>query len=274
MLKGLTRQSVSTLCMTNQSNEVLVDLRDSVLWVTLNRPEVMNALSPTVLAAIDAAVLLAQLNQSVRCLVITGQGNAFCVGADLSTVPTGREGLSAFLRKAGETMMGVDRLSKPVIACVNGIALAGGLELALCADIVVAARSAEMGDGHIKYGLLPGAGGSARLTRAIGAGRARYLMYTGFRLGAERLESWGLVQHVVEDAALIDETAALARTIAGHSPLALGQLKRLVTQAGDLSLEASLALELAANEAHAGSADMKEGLAAFAEKRMPVFRGQ
>jgi enoyl-CoA hydratase/carnithine racemase len=226
-----------------------------------------------VLAAIDAAVLLAQSDQAVRCLVITGQGNAFCAGADLSAVPTGREGLGAFLRKAGETMTGVERLSKPVIACVNGIALAGGLELALCADIVVAARSAEMGDGHIKYGLLPGAGGSARLTRAVGAARARYLMYTGFQLGAERLESWGLVQQVIEDSALIDKTAALARKIAGHSPLALSQLKRLVTQACDLSLEESLGLELAASEAHAESADMREGLAAFAERRKPVFRG-
>ncbi|MDB6085829.1 MAG: enoyl-CoA hydratase, partial [Gammaproteobacteria bacterium] len=102
----------------------------------------------------------------------------------------------------------------------------------------------------------------------------RYLMYTGFRLGAERLESWGLVQHVVEDGALIHETAALAHTIAGHSPSALRQLKRLVTQACDLSLEESLGLELSANEAHAESADMREGLAAFAEKRKPVFRSQ
>lgn len=260
--------------MADHSNEVLLDIRDSVLWVTLNRPEVMNALSPTVLEAIDAAVLLAESDRTVRCLVMTGQGVAFCAGADVSAVPIGREELGAFLHKAGETMTRVERLSKPVIACVNGLALAGGLELALCADIVVAGRSAEMGDGHIKYGLLPGAGGSARLTRAVGAARARYLMYTGCRLGAERLESWGLVQQVIEDAALIDKTTALARVIAGHSPLALSQLKRLVTQACDLPLEESLGLELAANEVHAGSADMREGLAAFAEKRKPVFRGR
>jgi enoyl-CoA hydratase len=260
--------------MSNHSKEVFSDLRDGVLWVTLNRPEVMNALSPTVLAGIDAAVLRAESDHAVRCMVITGQGNAFCAGADLSTVPSGREGLGVFLRSAGQTMTGVERLSKPVIACVNGIALAGGLELVLCADIVIAARSTEMGDGHIKYGLLPGAGGCARLTRAVGAARARFLMYTGFRLGAERLESWGLVQQVVDDSALIDETAALARTIAGHSPLALSQLKRLVMQAGDVSLAESLGLELAANEAHAGSADMREGLAAFAEKRKPIFHGR
>jgi enoyl-CoA hydratase len=259
--------------MTTGSNEVESELRGGVLWVTLNRPQVMNALTLAMLRAIDAVMEWAESDSAVRCVVITGRGNAFCAGADLSDVPSGSEELGSFLKKAGQTMQRIERLSKPVIACINGIALAGGLELALCADIIVAARSAELGDGHIKYGLLPGAGGSTRLARAVGAGRARYLMYTGFRLSAERLESWGLVQQVVNDGELLQATDTLANVIARHSPLVLSHLKQLISQSADSSLEQSLQLETAANQTIATSEDLKEGLAAFAEKRKPVFRG-
>jgi enoyl-CoA hydratase len=260
--------------MSDHSDTVLVDLQGSVLWVTLNRPLAMNTLCSVALGAIDAAVMQAESDVAIRCMVITGNGKAFCAGADLSTVPPDRDGLAIFLRRATQTMERLEALPKPVIACVNGVALAGGLELALCADIIVAARSAELGDGHIKFGLLPGSGGSARLTRALGASRARYLMYTGVRLGAEKLESWGLVQEVFDDHELMEKTAALARKIADHSPLALAHIKRLVAGAAELPLKESLALELAANEVHAGSADMREGLAAFAEKRKPFFQGR
>ncbi len=259
--------------MTTGSNQVESDLRGGVLWVTLNRPHVMNALTPGMLRAIDAAMEQAESDSAVRCVVITGRGNEFCAGADLSEVPSGSEELGRFLKKAGQTMQGIERLSKPVIACINGVALAGGLELALCADIIVAARSAELGDGHIKYGLLPGAGGSTRLARAVGAGRARYLMYTGFRLSAEHLESWGLVQQVVDDGELLQATNTLANVISRHSPLVLSQLKQLISRSVDSSLEQSLELEVAANQIIATSEDLKEGLAAFAEKRKPVFRG-
>jgi enoyl-CoA hydratase len=259
--------------MTTDSNPVECDLRGGVLWVTLNRPHVMNALTLGMLRSIDAAMERAKSDAGVRCVVITGQGNTFCAGADLSDVPSGFQELGSFLRKAGQTMQRIERLSKPVIACVNGLALAGGLELALCADIIVAARSAELGDGHIRYGLLPGAGGSARLARAVGAGRARYLMFTGFRLSAERLESWGLVQQVVNDGELLEATTSLANVIARHSPLVLSHLKELICQSADSTLERSLELETAANQIIATSEDLKEGLAAFAEKRKPIFRG-
>ncbi len=239
--------------MTTGSNQVESDLRGGVLWVTLNRPHVMNALTPGMLRAIDAAMEQAESDSAVRCVVITGRGNEFCAGADLSEVPSGSEELGRFLKKAGQTMQGIERLSKPVIACINGVALAGGLELALCADIIVAARSA--------------------LARAVGAGRARYLMYTGFRLSAEHLESWGLVQQVVDDGELLQATNTLANVISRHSPLVLSQLKQLISRSVDSSLEQSLELEVAANQIIATSEDLKEGLAAFAEKRTPVFRG-
>lgn len=257
----------------NDDSGIRVERTGGVMWIGLCRPRVMNALSPAMLNAMGAAFDEAGADAEIRCVVMYGEGKAFCAGADLSTVPEGEEGLAMFVAHASDTMRRIEQLSKPVIACLNGITLAGGLELALCSDLVVAARSAEIGDGHVTFGLLPGAGGSVRLARTIGPGRARYLLYSGVRMTAEEMERWGLVQKVFDDDELREKTAALAERIAGYSPLVLQRLKALVQESLGGDMEALLAAELAANVAHSKSADMREGLAAFAQKRKPVFVG-
>jgi enoyl-CoA hydratase len=253
--------------------EIRTDLRDQVLWVTLARAERMNALSPTMLDDLAAELDRAESDEAVRCLVLTGEGRAFCAGADLSSVPSDADGLASFVAHAAAVTSRLEAFSKPTIACVNGLALAGGLELLLCTDIVVAARGAEIGDGHVRLGLLPGAGGSVRLLRAVGLARARYLLFSGARLPAQTAEAWGLVQQLCDGGDLVGVVQELAQRIASYSPLVLKRMKALVASAADLSLEAALQAELDANRAHARSHDLREGLAAFRERRQPVFRG-
>jgi enoyl-CoA hydratase/carnithine racemase len=260
--------------MESGSNHISVESDARIMWIRFCRPKAMNALSSAMLDVITEAIDLAARDDEVRCVVFIGEGKAFCAGADLSAVPEGSDGLAAFVAKASATMSRIELLEKPVIACLNGLTLAGGLELALCADIVVAAASAQIGDGHVNFGFLPGAGGSVRLARAIGPGRARFLLYSGQRMSATDMERWGLVQQVFEDSELYDQVAVLAARIAEHSPLVLRRLKALVASSLGGGIASLLAEELAANVAHAGSYDMREGRAAFAEKRKPVFLGR
>lgn len=259
-------------------NDVLTAVRDGALWITLNRPDAMNALTPDVLSGINAALDDAQADAAVRAVVLTGSGRAFCAGADLKYVRTqSDEGAGAtdrFLRRVLDTMNRLEHFPMPVIAAVNGLALAGGLELVLCCDLVVAARSARLGDAHANYGLLPGGGASVRLPRKIGPTRAKYLLFTGEFVPAEELVAAGLVNLVVDDEQLAAATGSLASRIASKSPVGLRRMKQLVSDGLQQPVETALRLELLACEAHANSEDMKEGLAAFAAKRKPVFTGR
>ncbi|TXH40894.1 MAG: enoyl-CoA hydratase/isomerase family protein, partial [Burkholderiaceae bacterium] len=157
------------------------EIRQGAMWIRLNRPEAMNSLTPQLLAGLSAALDEAQARDEVKAIGLTGAGRAFCAGADLKFVRadvTGPEAAAAFLQRVLATMNRIAAFPKPVIAALNGLALAGGLELVLCCDLVIAARSAKLGDAHANYGLLPGGGASVRLPRLIGAARAKYLMFT------------------------------------------------------------------------------------------------
>lgn len=259
-------------------SQVMTDIRDGVLWVTLNRPEAMNALTPDVLTGVNDALDRAESDEAIRVVVLSGAGRAFCAGADLKFVRSasalGPTSTDAFLRNVLRTMERLERLPMPVIAAVNGLALAGGLELLLCCDLVVAARSAKLGDAHANYGLLPGGGGSVRLPRKIGPTRAKYLLFTGEFVAADELVASGLVNLVVDDTELIPAAQSLAARVATKSPRGLRRMKQLVNDGLDQPAETALRLELLACEVHAHSEDMREGLAAFAEKRKPVFRGR
>lgn len=259
-------------------NSVKVERRERALWITLNRPEAMNALSPEMVNRIKQALQVARDDSEIRCVVLTGAGQAFCAGADLSALPRTADSaqhpaMGAFLADANDMMDRLQDLPKPVIAAVNGLALAGGLELVLCVDLVIAARSARFGDSHANFGLLPGGGGSARLPRAIGKARAKYLLYTGSSVTADQFSDLGGVSQVVEDGELAREVERLVEKIVAKSPLGLRRMKALVDQGVDLPLNAALANERLTNEIHASSHDMQEGLAAFAEKRRPNFLG-
>jgi len=257
-------------------SSVLVEVRDAAVWITLNRPAALNAITPALVAGIQAALDRAD-QDDIRAVVLTGNGRAFCAGADLKFVraTSGEDGanVSNFLNSVLDMMTRLERFPRPVIAAVNGLAMAGGLELLLCCDLVVAARSAKLGDAHANFGLLPGGGSSVRLPRKIGPTRAKYLLFTGESVPAEELVAAGLVNEAVEDADLIAATGRLVAKLAVKSPLVLRRMKALVDDGLEQPSAQALRLELLASEVHAHSADLKEGLAAFVEKRQPRFTG-
>ncbi len=257
---------------------LLYERRGAAVWITLNRPDAMNALDPATLADLSRVLDAAEAEEGLRALVLTGSGRAFCAGADLKFVNgvlaegVGPE-MRAFLDDFMRVLNRLETFPLPVVAAVNGLALAGGLELVLCCDLVIAAESARLGDAHANFGLIPGGGGSVRLPRKIGPTRAKFLLYTGDFLPAAELVEAGLVNQVVPDDQLQAATAALVEKMAGKSPLSLRRMKALVRDGLEQPLESALRLELLQFENHGASHDVREGLAAFNEKRAPQYTG-
>jgi enoyl-CoA hydratase/carnithine racemase len=256
------------------------ELRGSALWITLARPDALNSLSPEMVAELIAAFDAADRDRTLRAVVLTGAGRAFCAGADLKAVQSmggpdedPARATARFLDEVRRLMTRIERLRLPVIAAVNGLALAGGLELVLCCDLVVAADSARLGDAHAKYGLLPGGGASARLPRKIGPTRAKYMMFTAEHFTAAELREWGLVTEIAPAAELYEAVERLLRRIVDKSPIGLERMKRLVDDSLDQPLEVALGAERVMSELHAHSRDRAEGLAAFIEKRQPRYTG-
>ncbi len=260
-------------------DNLLYEIRDGGAWITLDRPEALNALNEGLIDDIGQALAEAEADPAARVLVLTGAGRAFCAGADLKYVlgileSDEGEAMRAFFRSASAFFARVAACEKPLIAAVNGIAAAGGMELILACDLVIAAEGARIGDAHANYGLIPGGGSSIRLARKIGPARAKYLLYTGELLPAATLAEWGLLNEVVSDAELVSAVEALVAKLAAKSPLVLRRMKRLADDGLDTPLETALRLEVAAWEGHVGAADLKEGLAAFKEKRPPAYSGR
>jgi enoyl-CoA hydratase len=258
---------------------VRTEVRAGALWVRLERPEAMNSLNWDVVAGLDAALDEALAADGVHALVVTGTGRAFCAGADLEMLGAAGSdaedrSFSGFLAAVFDTFRRLERLPMPTIAAINGIALAGGLELILCCDLALAAAGAKIGDAHANYGIVPGGGGSVRLARRVGSALAKQLMFTGDFLTAEELRHSGLLNDVVPGDELEAAVDALVARIATKSPLGLAVMKQLTDDALESPLEVGLRAELTAAALHARSADMAEGLAAFCEKRTPEFRGR
>ena len=257
---------------------ILVEQREAALWITLNRPAAMNAMTGAMLRRLEELAEQADRQEEIRSVVLTGAGRAFCAGADLKAVREelggGEDALLRFVSQATRTLNRIEAMRKPVIAAVNGMALAGGLELILCCDLVLAAESAKIGDAHANYGLFPGGGSSVRLPRKIGPTRAKYMLYTGEPVGAAALLAAGLINEVVPDAELPAATSRLVAKLAAKSPLVLRRMKTAVDDGLDQAQATALRLELLTWEAHGFSQDLKEGLAAFAERRPPKFTGR
>lgn len=256
---------------------VVVEKRNQVAWIYLNRPNDMNAISKVILKGLKEAIIAVEADSDIRVVVLTGTGRAFCAGADLKELMRDLEnkkpGQTNLLDEVDSIFGSLTNLSKPLIAALNGITLAGGLELAMSADIVIASEKAKIGDAHANFGVLPGAGGSAKLPRMIGVNRAKYLLFTGDFISAKQMKEYGFVHEVVSPKDLESTVQAIAEKIAEKSPLVLKNMKQLVHDGLEQPLELALKQELLSLKAHTQSYDMMEGLNAFNEKRKPVFKG-
>lgn len=252
--------------------------RGRALWLTFNRPESLNPLGASTVETLAGLIDALEAGKArPAALVLTGAGRAFSAGGDLAGMRAADGSFDSgapLFTAISRVLSRLESLELPVIAAVNGLCIAGGLEVALACDLVIAAEGARFGDGHANFGLLPGGGGSVRLARAIGPARAKYMMFTGDLFSARQMEGWGLVTRLVPDGGLVEAVDALVETLARKSPLGLARMKRLVDGGLALSVEAALAEELRVCEAHDVSYDRNEGLKAFAEKRMPVFEGR
>jgi len=260
--------------MTDYST-ILSERRGAVTLVTLNRPEALNALSSVVLEDLIAAFAEFEADETQRCAVITGSGEkAFAAGADIKEMAD--KGAADFYRDDTFARWShlVRATRKPWIAAVNGFALGGGCELAMMADFILAADSARFGQPEIKLGVVPGMGGSQRLARAIGQGRAMELILTGRTIDAAEAARIGLVARVVPAADLLAEALKTADAIAAMPPLAVFAAKELVAAAGQLPLDEGIRLERRLFHMLAATEDKAEGMAAFIEKRAPVWKGR
>jgi enoyl-CoA hydratase/carnithine racemase len=257
------------------SEHTRTEVTDNVLTITLDRPDRLNAYTETMQRELLEAFDRADADDDVRAVIVTGAGRAFCAGADLKerramTLPE----TWAFLDELNKLANTIAALPRPVIAAINGAAFGGGLELALACDIRIAADTAEMGLTEVRLGVIPGAGGTQRLARIASVAAAKELILTGMRVRAQRAYALGIVADVVPAANLVDIAAKLAEEIAMAGPLAVAAAKRAIDGGVSLPLADALALEAACYEEVLASEDRNEGLAAFAEKRLPEFKGR
>lgn len=250
-------------------------LEGGVGLVTLNRPEALNALNSQMMAELANALDGFEADAHVGCIVITGSAKAFAAGADIKemadkTFP--RTYVDDFISGPWER---VASCKKPVIAAVAGYALGGGCELAMMCDIIICAENAKFGQPETTLGILPGIGGTQRLTRAVGKAKAMDMILTGRLMDAEEAERVGLVSRIVDaDDLLIDEALEMARTIASLSRPSVLMAKEAVNRAFELPLSEGLRFERRLFQAVFATADQKEGMAAFIEKRKPVFKNE
>jgi len=256
---------------------IIVESDGSVATITLNRPQVLNALSAPLLGELSLA--LAELDQQpeVRAIVVTGAGEkAFAAGADigeLNALGSAVEG--AEKARSGQAItLQIERMRTPVIMAINGFALGGGCVLAMAGDIRIAGDNAKFGQPEVNLGLIPGYGGSQRTTRLLGKGMALYLCLTGEMIDAQEALRVGLVEKVVPRAELLNEAKRIANVIASKGPLAIVACKRVIHGAAHLSLTDALEMEALEFGTLVNTADFKEGTGAFLEKRKPNWEGK
>lgn len=255
---------------------VLVEKTEHVATLIINRPEKLNALNKDVLRDLSHALHELATDTSIRCAIMTGAGDkAFVAGADIGAMAELTADEARHFATMGQRILGhIEQSHFPVIAAVNGFALGGGCELALACDFIYASDKAKLGQPEVNLGVIPGFGGTQRLARRVGIGRARELCYTADVLGAEEALRIGLVNAVVPHAELMTKVREVAAKIASKGPLAVAQAKRALLRGADVPLPVACELEAQAFGALFGSADQREGMAAFLGKRTAAFKGK
>lgn len=252
------------------------ELDNGIALITLNRPHAANALSTNMLEEFKAILDSCQFDPSIRCVIITGAGEkVFCAGADLKE----RAGMDAQTVKKTVSLIRncinqIEGLPQPVIAAVNGSAFGGGTELALACDIRVVSETAMFALTETSLGIIPGAGGTQRLPRLVGKGRAKELIFTARRMDAAEAKEIGLAEYVVNRESLLEKASELAGQIVRNAPIALAQAKFAIDKGYDTDLQTGLAIEQSAYEITIPTKDRLEGLQAFKEKRTPHYKGE
>lgn len=251
---------------------IKVEVKDKIAYITIDRPKAMNALNMDVLNELACAFYNIEQDDEVYSVILTGEGKAFVAGADIAQMNSmnaieGRE-----MMIAGHNVMNaIENLSKPVIAAVNGFALGGGCELAMACDIRIASEKAKFGQPEVNLGIIPGFGGTQRLSRLVGKGMAKYLIMTAEIISAEEAGRIGLVEKVVPADDLIVEAEKVAKTINSKAPIAVSSAKLAINKGYNLDMAAASALEIETFTAPFASSDKTEGMTAFLEKRDAKF---
>jgi len=252
---------------------ILVESSDGIGIVTLNRPKVLNALNRALMDELATALETFDRDDRIRCMLLTGGDRAFAAGADVREFADASS-IDMVRSYRFQQWERIRRLTKPLVAAVSGYALGGGCELAMTCDIIIASETAQFGQPEIRLGLIPGAGGTQRLTRAIGKSRAMELILTGRTITAQEASAFGLVSRVVPKELYLEEAKRLAREIAAMPPVAVAMAKEAVQQAFETTLDGGLEFERKCFHLLFDSDDKREGIRAFLEKRPPEFRGR
>lgn len=258
------------------SATVLLKIEKNIATITLNRPEAANAFSRQMLTEFRELIEELKYNSSIRTVILTGSGEkVFCAGADLKE----RAGMTPIEVKQTVALIrlvinSVEQLPMPVIAAINGVAFGGGLELALACDIRIAAETAKVGLTETSLAIIPGAGGTQRLPRLIGLGKAKELIYTAQRVDAYEAKEIGLVEYVVPKEELLQKAMEIADRIADNGPIAVAQAKIAINKGMEVDLQTGLELEQMAYAMTIPTKDRIEGLTAFKEKRKPQYKGE
>jgi len=264
--------SVSALTLEN----VIYDKKGSIAYVTLNRPKVMNALNKATISELRAAFEDARDDSSVRGVILTGVGEkAFAAGADIGEVANNTAVEAEEATRRGQALTDlIENLGKPVIAAVNGFALGGGCELAMCCTIRIAAESAKFGQPEVKLGVMPGYGGTQRMPRLVGRGRALKLILSGDIIDATEAYRIGLVDELVPASQVIERSETVLKKIIANAPLSVKYSLEAVNKGLETSVAEGLVIEASLFAVCASTDDKKEGTSAFIEKRPPKFQGK
>lgn len=251
------------------------EIRDNIAYITVSRPEALNAISTTVLTELKDVFQKIENDPEAKIVILTGEGKAFVAGADIAQMSalSGVEGHD-MIKFGADVMNYMEAIDKPIIAAVNGFALGGGCELAMACDIRIASAKAKFGQPEVNLGIIPGFGGTQRLPRLVGKGMGKYLIMTAEMIGADEACRLGLVEKVVAPEELIPECERIAKTILSKAPIAIATAKRVINKGAMLDVPAGVALESEAFTVPFCSEDRIEGMKAFLEKREAEFKNR